>query len=340
MPTPDARLAQFCKARGVDGVIIRRRANMAWATGGADFHCDTASELGIAWLEWTPARKVVHTDTIEAPRLRAEEPLSDWDFAVSDWWARDAVLPGLLSSNRYAADWPDDCLYEYRATLSLAQIDHARALGRDTSEVVGRILRQDARPGMTEHHLAGAVSGWLRDRAIHGHVILIAADDRIARFRHPIPSPRPIERCAMVAVCAQRRGLIVSVTRLVHFGPPPADLVRRHQAVCAVDLALHLATRPGVRWCDALATGIAEYARQGFPDEWKLHHQGGPMGYMARDFRATPDESRPVLPAQLVGWNPSITGTKSEDTILSTGEVITPDPLWPATGGRPDILVR
>jgi len=41
-----------------------------------------------------------------------------------------------------------------------------------------------------------------------------------------------------------------------------------------------------------------------------------------------------------VGWNPSITGTKSEDTILSSGEVITGMKNWPVCGSRPDILCR
>jgi antitoxin VapB len=170
--------------------------------------------------------------------------------------------------------------------------------------------------------------------------MLVAADDRIARFRHPIPTARRIERTVMAAVCAQRRGLTVSITRLVRFGGIDDDLRRRHDAVCAVDAALHDATRPGARWCDALRAATDAYAAAGYADEWKLHHQGGPMGYELRDFTATPTETRRVQPDQLVGWNPSITGTKSEDTILSGGEILTAMDDWPACGERPDILVR
>ncbi len=58
-----------------------------------------------------------------------------------------------------------------------------------------------------------------------------------------------------------------------------------------------------------------------------------------------------VQPWQAFAWNPSITGTKSEDTILATPdgpEVISGSPDWPlveatAAGrlvARPDILVR
>ena len=341
----DDRLRRFCERRGVRGVVLRRRSNCAWVTGGADFHVDTSSNLGIAACVWEPGRKMVYTDTIEAPRLEAEEPLDGWEIRSTPWWEPRAELDELLASGAHATDFPDDPLYELRASLTEAQAEQARVLGRDVAAVVGRVLREDVRPGMTEAHLGGAIAGWLRDRGILATVVLVASDERIRRFRHPIPTPRPIERTAMAAVCAQRHGLVVSVTRLVHFGPLADDLARRHDAVCAVDRAYHDASRVGVRWCDVLDAGIEAYERAGFAGEWQRHHQGGPMGYEARDFVATPDERRAVMPDQLIGWNPTVTGTKSEDTILTAAsgvaEVVTPDPAWPVhASGRPDILVR
>jgi Xaa-Pro aminopeptidase len=343
----DDRLAALCRERRVEGVLIRRRSNMAWATGGADFHCDAASTLGVASLLWTPERKAVLTDVIESTRLRDEEPLDGWELVSAPWADPnpdlDAAIAG-VRQGRLLADWPEDCLYECRASLSPTEIERARTLGRDAAEAVEHLMTRDIRPGMTELHLAGAAAGRLRERGILAHVILAATDDRIAKYRHPIPTHRPIERRAMLAVCAQRHGLIVSLTRLVNFRPLDDDLLHRHRAVCAVDRALIDATRPGERWCDVLAEGIAEYARRGFPGEWTRHHQGGPAGYEPRDFRAAPSETRTVHPNQLVAWNPSIAGTKSEDTILvradDSTEVITRTDQWPRDEGRPDILIR
>jgi len=120
----------------------------------------------------------------------------------------------------------------------------------------------------------------------------------------------------------------------------PPDLRRKHDAVCRIDSALHAATAPGQRWSDILEVGIQVYEETGFRDEWRHHHQGGPMGYEGRDYKATPSETRRVVENQAVGWNPSITGTKSEDTILSSGEVLTSMRNWPTCGGRPDLLCR
>jgi len=72
----------------------------------------------------------------------------------------------------------------------------------------------------------------------------------------------------------------------------------------------------------------------GFADEWKLHHQGGPCGYGPRDFVAVPGHPAQVLCDQAFAWNPSITGTKSEDTILvgpDRNEILSATGNWPTT---------
>jgi antitoxin VapB len=62
------------------------------------------------------------------------------------------------------------------------------------------------------------------------------------------------------------------------------------------------------------------YERLGWGEEWQLHHQGGPTGYRGREFTANPESEGTVSPVQAAAWNPSITGTKSEDTIVVTAD--------------------
>jgi len=78
--------------------------------------------------------------------------------------------------------------------------------------------------------------------------------------------------------------------------------------------------------------------------------RGGATGYASREWRASPNETRKVQLHQAFAWNPSITGTKSEDTIVVTEEGFTlltqGSGKWPALGvevdgnviQRPDIL--
>ncbi len=72
--------------------------------------------------------------------------------------------------------------------------------------------------------------------------------------------------------------------------------------------------------------------RPGFADEWQLHHQGGPAAYEPREFVATPGATHVVQEGEVYAWNPSITGVKSEDTIVvgaERNEVLTTISGWP-----------
>ena len=201
------------------------------------------------------------------------------------------------------------------------------------------MLHDEVRPGMTELQAASWFTFMWEDVSVP--VLLVASDQRISKYRHPIPTAKKIGKTVMVAICPRQYGLTVAMTRLVHFGKKvPSDLRRRHAAVCWIDSVLHAVTAPGRRWCDILQAGIRAYKETGYAGEWKHHHQGGPMGYEGRDFKATPTETRKVVENQAIGWNPSISGTKSEDTILSSGEVLTTMKDWPMCGTRPDILCR
>lgn len=317
-----------------EGVWLRRRANIAWITDGADVHCDLASELGVASVVWTPTDKIVFTDDIECARLVAEEFPDEWEVRSSAWWEEPAK-PGL----HLATDWPNDTIAALRYSLSALEVERVRALGREAATALESVMFE-VRRGASENEVAAAIGAKLRRQGIVATVLLVAADERIAHFRHPIPTSKRVERVLMAAICAQRQGLIVSATRIVHFGAIDADLRRRHDAVCRVDSTLHAHTIVGASFGDIFQSAQAIYAESGFSDEWTKHHQGGPMGYAARDFKASPNETRRVEPNQLVGWNPSITGTKSEDTILAGGEVVTQTDAWPLYGTRPDILVR
>lgn len=335
MNEKEARLAAFCKRTGTEGVWLRRRTNIAWLTDGADVHVDGSSSTGVASLLWTPRKKVVLTTNIEAQRLADEEFGSEWEVRATDWWEKAAPPKG-----RFATDFPDDPFADLRYPMTLREWARIRVLGHLAANYLARHMSWIKR-GMTEHEVAADLARRLRPHGVVTPVLLVAADRRIAKYRHPIPTMNRIDRTVMVAICPRLKGMTVAITRLVHFGrKPPPDLRRRHDAVCRVDAALHAATAPGQRWCDILAVGQQVYRETGFADEWKHHHQGGPMGYEGRDFKATPTETRKVVENQAVGWNPSIAGTKSEDTILSSGEVLTAMRDWPMCGTRPDILCR
>ena len=91
--------------------------------------------------------------------------------------------------------------------------------------------------------------------------------------------------------------------------------------------------RPGRSLGEIFRDGQAAYARVGFPDEWRQHHQGGVVGYEPREYLGMPDSADKVSIGQALAWNPSIAGAKVEDTILVApqgNEIITSIAGWPA----------
>lgn len=147
-------------------------------------------------------------------------------------------------------------------------------------------------------------------------VNLIATDDRIFKFRHPLPTDKKLDKYAMLVLCGRKWGLVCSITRLVHFGKLPEELRRKMEACARIDAMFITSTRPGKPQSEIFQRAIKTYAETGYADEWQLHHQGGPAGYEPREWLVTPTTSDEVNVGQAYAWNPSITGAKCEDTIL------------------------
>ncbi|HEY3324427.1 MAG TPA: M24 family metallopeptidase [Planctomycetota bacterium] len=358
-----SRIRAVLSEKNLSGVVLSSQALFSWATAGGDNHVVTAGDQGVASLLVTPQTVTVMATNIEIERLRTEEfkgiDIANVEFWSFPWHGAGSVSSEVqrrLGSQPWASDsglgtaGADDFV-PLTYALTESEIARYRKIGKDCAVAMEEALAK-VKPGFTEFQVASLVSARLLDRAVRPHVLLVASDERVLQFRHPIPKEKKVRKHLMAVLCGKRGGLIINLTRMVHFGKLPAEIRRRHDAVCAVDMALNTATIPGRPIGDVFAAGLAEYAKQGFADEWKLHHQGGPTGYQGRSFLGKEGEARVVEQNQAFAWNPSITGTKSEDTILATSDGIeflsAPTRDWPAlsvkSGGktwrRADIWVR
>jgi len=356
------RVNKFLESKGCDALLLGRVDNFAWFTGGGHDHVSLAAEAGVAALLVHRDRKTLITNNVERPRLMDEEIAEQgFEEEIAPWSGDDLapVVKRLCAGEKIASDvnlpvpgltaCPSD-IARLRWSLTPEEVARYRALGREVGEAMGEAC-MSLQPGMTEHEAAAAIAGEHYRRGVAPVVVLVAADDRLLKYRHPIPTDNKVKRTVMLVVCGRRHGLIASATRIVSFGPVSKELARKHRAAVEVDGALNAGTRPGTRIGDVFKKGLAAYAAQGFAEEWKLHHQGGPTGYATREYRATAETDHLVEPNQAFAWNPSIAGTKSEDTIIATRqgpEIISASPGFPTievkaeglTLERPDILER
>jgi Xaa-Pro dipeptidase len=345
----------------LSGVVLRSQANFAWITGGGRSHVSIGAEAGVASVVITPDAAGLITTNIELARLLEEEvpglPFEALEYPWQDQEASSKLIARFCAPSRCATDLPDgerspidDDFLELRRVLRPPEIARYRDLGGDAAACVGSACRA-AEPGETEHEIAARVSAECEKRDILTLVNLVAADERISKYRHPLPTGNRLRTTLLVALTGRRHGLHASLTRMVSFGRPDPDLVARHGAVTRVDARAILESSPGTSLGDVMAREIEQYEVESFAEEWRLHHQGGLTGYAGREIFATPGAPYTLKSDQALAWNPSITRVKSEDTILISkegSEILTHDPSWPEQPVemelgmvvRPSLLVR
>lgn len=353
------RIHKLLNRHELDAVLIQRTDNFAWATCGADSHINIADSIGGASLLITQSDRYVVTDNIEASRLEHEEALAEngWDFEISPWFEKANQISSLTQGMAIGADTnlpnalnlsPE--ISSLRSQLTPEEGKRFRQLSALCAQGMNHAI-DVLQPGMSEYEIAAVLAQSVESRGVQVVVNLVAVDERIFSYRHPLPTARKLRKYAMLVLCGRKRGLICSLTRFIHFGDLPDEIRKKAEAVARIDAEMIAATRPGSTLGDVFKQAQAAYDAHGFPDEWKLHHQGGSAGYAPREITATPSSTEPILLGQVFAWNPSIAGTKSEDTILvseESNEVITEIDGWPLIEiqvgeqivGRPAILVR
>jgi Xaa-Pro aminopeptidase len=358
------RIAALLDAEGLDALLLTQEGSVAWVTGGGATRVSMNGADALASVLVTKdGAAYVLTDAIEAPRVAAEElPEQGVHMKVYPWEEdrsehRAAIVTEIVGDGAIGADAPvaglasvrvlHDAVVRLRSSLMTAEIERYRWLAQTTAQVVEAAARA-VQPGMTEWQIAASYVGPLMAYGIQVPVPLVAADERIYRFRHPLPTENAVRQHALLVAGGYRWGLNASVSRAVSFGRLPDDLRHRQQGCAMVDLAFTGATQPGATAADIFAAGAKAYADAGFPGEWRLHHQGGAAGYAGREWVITPGGTETVQESQSFAYNPSITGTKSEDTFVlrpdGTPDFLTTTGQWPAVPGteqghpRPAIL--
>jgi Xaa-Pro aminopeptidase len=345
-----ARITALLQAKDLDAVILRKGANVAWVIGGRA-HIPTTLELSCMDVIVYQDRIVVVTNKIEAPRLKDEELTGDEEVLIVNWFeGRDALLPkgakiGIDSADIERTNLASE-IEELRRNLNEYEVKRLREIGRDATAALEDALL-DIDPKMSEVEVAGEIAEELWERNLEPVVLLVAGKERMNKFRHPLPTQNIVGDMAMGVICARRKGLIASVTRIVSFSALSQELDSAYKRLLNVEAEFLNGTKPGMKLSDAFKAGQAEYLKQGFDrQEWTMHHQGGPTGYLPRDFPAHENTSHLIKAKNAIAWNPSAMGLKVEDTLITHSEgfdFVTGGGDWPsiqvAGRARPEIVI-
>ncbi len=346
-----ARISALLAEKNLDAVILKKGANVAWIIGGRA-HIPTTLELSCMDVIVYRDRIVVVTNKIEAPRLQAEELTGDEELVVINWFeGREGQLP---KGSRIGVDGPENDrvnlqsdIENLRRSLNDYEVNRLREISKDAAEALGEAML-DIDPDMSEVEVAGEIAEDLWERNLEPIVLLVAGQNRIKNFRHPLPTTEVVGDIAMGVICARRKGLIASVTRIISFSEISTTMQDTYRRLLNVEAAFLDGTKVGATFAEAFKGGEVAYLKEGFArDEWTKHHQGGPTGYLPRDYPAHEKSFQIIGLNNAIAWNPSAEGLKVEDTIVTTPsgfEILTVDPNWPtieiAGRARPALLQR
>jgi Xaa-Pro aminopeptidase len=344
------RLMRVAFDEGLAGVLINSQPNFSWLTAGGTNGIDQSREAGAGTLlVRRDGRRFVLANKIEMTRLMQEELDGQGYEPVEFGWEEEKANPGLATELARSlmnealplgSDLPlagearivESAIARARYRLTAPEIERFKALGQDAGEAIGKLARSLS-PGLTEREVARQAVDALASIGAGAVVTLVAADERLKHFRHPVPTDRRWEKVLMIVVCARRGGLIASLTRIICAGAIPEELSSRTHSTVRVNSELFAATKPGVSGRELYEVAARAYRAQGFAGEENLHHQGGAAGYRTRDWVAHPSQAEQVQPQQAFAWNPSITGSKVEETCIAFPEgieIITATPGWPS----------
>ena len=327
----EQRLRELMAAKGLDGILLKKQANFSWLTAGGYNMVGIASEMGMTALLVTQQARYIVANKIEMQRMLVEEGLQGLGFQPLEFeWYLDRegdmvrkIIPDLrkVGADTGFADCPnvDGDIKKLRYSLTQNEMERYRFLGTKLSIALEKVML-GIRPGDKECEIAGRFGVELWKDRIDPTGILIAADERVALYRHPIPTETMVKRYVMCCINARYKGLITTITRIMHFGKPTPELTKQFAQNLEVENRMIAATQVGKPMKEGFAAALAAYREFGVPEEWTLHHQGGSMGYYARDIKVTDQTPDIVQENQAFCWNPSITGTKTEDGFIATAQ--------------------
>lgn len=361
MEQKEKKLREYMKDKGYKGVILFRRDTFSWLTCGKVNHVVTCIPTGKSTLLITADHKYLISNQFEKYRVMDEELEGlGYELLEINWWEEDVFeyASKFLGEGKIAADMAGpnvinvySDLAKLRFSLYPEEIERYREVGLICADAVEETCRELCQ-GQTENEIAAILAGKLAKMGVDPGTVMVASDERIYKYRHPIPTTKRADKYVEVGLCGRKYGLFGNLTRFVHFGKVPDELMQKFETINKINAEVITNTVVGKRIPEILKELFAEYELKGYKDEWKLMHQGGPTGFGPREYLATLTTDEIVHNNQAYTWNSSITGAKSEDTILvnqSGFEILTDSHRWPVmeikakngiTVRRPDLLIR
>ncbi len=335
-----SRVVALIKRRNLGGMLISRRANIAWLTAGQYVpRCHGSVFL----LVLSDGARLVLGPSGKVNRLVSENLYGyGWEAHGSSWTADDpcAGLADLVGTPQVGTDVPrpgdvllDRDLARLRVPLTDSEVVKYRWVGRQAAVALEGACRQ-IHPGMREDEIAALADASLTENGLHVDVVTATADKRLRQYGTVEATSAPVEHDVSVDATVERWGLHVSLVRSVHFGPVPNAMVREYVDAVQVFANLSATLHSGLVTPLLFPAMVRIYTAANAPTAWDLREVGGATGYASRDWTLRPTVAETMIAPQAFVWRPTVGRVTIEETVLMLDnkvDVLTVDPAsgWP-----------
>ncbi len=334
LETKLTRVREVMSANNLDAIFLKRQDSFAWLTCGGMNYVGLG-EMGGCGLLITADKQYAITNNIEANRMKDEEHLEDMGFAIYDsvWHDvefEDKKIAELTKNGKVGYDYShgsdanvSNDVKQKRLSLTQEEIERYKVGGFLAAKAIEQAL-VCTHPGETELDVVARLAKNARESGLDVCSSMCAADHRIYNYRHPVPTENVIKERVQLGANLRYKGLITCCTRYINFVPIDEKLNNQYLANVKIDCTLMANSIPGNTYVSALEAGKKAYKEAGYADEFNKHHQGGAIGYAVRDYKVDFATKGTIHENQAFCWNPSITGTKSEGTVIVNSNEIIP----------------
>jgi hypothetical protein len=300
------------------GILVTEFANLCWL-GIKRPNVLALTESVVVKIEITFDDIFLIANNIEIERIFDEEICEEivpfFSKKTFDWYVTDEKIFEYPQEDYLIDQFIENELKLHRMVMNTSDLQQSIALGKDIVSIIEDILGV-IQKGKTEREISAQMHQMCVDKNIDVGLALCATEKRALLYRHPITSNDSIKDTCLLALTVRRQGIYSCISRMVTLSEPDEELIKKRNAVLAVDIVAQKYTKAGIPLNQVFKKMKDTYKIYGFENEWKKHHQGGITGYKSREEKVTQDSGILIKNNMIFAFNPSVPGYKTEDTFF------------------------
>ncbi|MHB8277797.1 MAG: aminopeptidase P family N-terminal domain-containing protein [Candidatus Humimicrobiaceae bacterium] len=335
------RLLKSIENKNIEAALISKQSNFLWLTCGKRNDVLKNDNNSLVYLLITKEEDYLIATNSDGDRVIQEELLNlNFNKIIYKWDCEDVFdaikklgIKKIIGGdfNDYRITNIEDLLINLRVSLTCHEVGRTVQFCKRYTKILTEFCLE-LKPEIMECEIAASLNYRLLMDNIKATVLMVGSDDRIFKFRHPVATNKIINKYLLISTVVEEDGINISVSRSVYFGKAPRNLHRKQYLVNFIDATYCNYSISGRNLKELYIKGKETYSKMNLLDEWDKHTQGGIVGYTPREIEIKENANYILNNNNLISFNPTITGVKTEDVVLIENNIskqLTIDKNWP-----------